>query len=155
MTNNETHIRKLLDTFTCAVRNKNAADVIATISNDVDTFDLAPLLRQGPDKARNPALLEEWFDTWKSPILSESYEFANNAAGDLAYGFGLQRMAGTKTDDEKVDLWFRTTVCFRRQNSHYRITHMHNSVPFAMDGSEKALLDLKPYGRKIRAFLTR
>jgi ketosteroid isomerase-like protein len=53
-------------------------------------------------------------------------------------------MTGTKTDGEEVELWFRATACFHRENSHWRITHMHNSVPFAMDGSEKALLHLKP-----------
>jgi len=53
-------------------------------------------------------------------------------------------MTGTKTNGEKVELWFRATACFRRDNGECRITHMHNSVPFAMDGSERALLYLKP-----------
>jgi ketosteroid isomerase-like protein len=52
-------------------------------------------------------------------------------------------MTGTKTDGEEVELFFRATACFRRDNGHWRITHMHNSVPFAMDGSDKALLHLK------------
>jgi len=45
---------------------------------------------------------------------------------------------------EPVDLWFRATACFRREGSRWLITHMHNSVPFAMDGTDKALLDLRP-----------
>ena len=143
MKNDETQIRELLRTFTRAVRNKNAAEAIAVLSDDVVAFDLAPPLRQGPDKARNPALLEEWFHTWKSSIESESHELEIAAAGDIAYAYGLQHMTGTKTDDEKVDLWYRTTACFRRENGHWRIIHMHNSVPFAMDGNKKALLDLK------------
>jgi ketosteroid isomerase-like protein len=53
-------------------------------------------------------------------------------------------MTGTKTDGEEVDLWFRATACFRREDGRWRITHMHNSVPFAMDGSGKALLSLRP-----------
>jgi PhnB protein len=64
--------------------------------------------------------------------------------GDVAYAYGLQHMTGTKTDGEEVDLWFRATVCLRREDGRWRITHMHDSVPFAMDGSEKALLHLKP-----------
>jgi ketosteroid isomerase-like protein len=47
-------------------------------------------------------------------------------------------------DGEEVELWFRVTACFRRDEGQWRITHMHNSVPFAMDGSAKALIDLKP-----------
>jgi ketosteroid isomerase-like protein len=53
-------------------------------------------------------------------------------------------MTGTKTNGAKADLWFRETACFRREGGRWRITHMHNSVPFAMDGSDKALLDLQP-----------
>jgi len=53
-------------------------------------------------------------------------------------------MTGTKTDGQQVDLWFRSTACLRRTNRAWQITHVHNSVPFAMDGSDRALLDLKP-----------
>jgi ketosteroid isomerase-like protein len=53
-------------------------------------------------------------------------------------------MTGQKKDGPEVDLWFRATACFRREAGRWRITHMHHSVPFAMDGSDKALLDLKP-----------
>ena len=64
--------------------------------------------------------------------------------GDVAYAYGLQHMTGTKVDGENADLWFRTTACFRRKGERWLITHMHNSVPFAMDGTDKALVDLKP-----------
>ena len=38
----------------------------------------------------------------------------------------------------------KRTACFRRDRGRWRIAHLHNSVPFAMDGCDKALLDLKP-----------
>jgi len=53
-------------------------------------------------------------------------------------------MVGTKTDGFEVDLWFRATACFVRRHGQWKIAHVHNSVPFAMDGSNRALLDLKP-----------
>ena len=80
----------------------------------------------------------------EEPDRLQSRMTGRSRGGDVAYAFGLQHMTGTKTDGEKVDLWFRATACFRREDGHWRITHMHNSVPFAMDGSGKALLDLKP-----------
>jgi ketosteroid isomerase-like protein len=83
-------------------------------------------------------------DTWRSPIVSESHDLKVAVGGDVAYAFGVQHMSGTKKDGANVDLWFRATACFRREQGRWRITHMHNSVPFAMDGSGKALLDLKP-----------
>jgi len=144
MNSDEAEIRSLLAEFTGALRNKDADSAIALLAEDAITFDLAPPLEQGPYATHNPALLEEWFQTWKGPISSESRDLKLDVSGDVAYTYGLQHMTGTKIDGQEVDLWFRATACFRRQDGQWRITHMHNSVPFAMDGSERALLDLKP-----------
>ena len=133
-------IRALLDEFTWAIRNKDVAGAIATLAEDAVPFDLAPPLRIGPEATRDPAWYDEWFTTWKGPIVSRSQDL-EVAVG---YAYGLQHMTGTKTDGEEVDLWFRATACFRREDGHWRITHMHNSVPFSMDGSGKALLGLRP-----------
>ena len=53
-------------------------------------------------------------------------------------------MMGTKKDGEKVDLWMRCTAGLRRLGGAWKITHQHTSVPFLMDGSFKAAVDLKP-----------
>jgi PhnB protein len=54
-------------------------------------------------------------------------------------------MSGTKTDGEKVDMWLRATLCFRKIGGHqWKIVHEHESVPFYMDGSYKAAVDLTP-----------
>lgn len=144
MAGDEEQIRALLDAFARAIRDKNAAGAIATLATDAVTFDLAPPLRIDPGSARDPAWYDEWFVTWKGPIISQSQDLEVAVGGDVGYAYCLQHLTGTKTDGEKVDLWFRATACFRRQDGQWRITHMHNSVPFAMDGSRKALLDLKP-----------
>lgn len=144
MTEDERRIRALLDDFARAIRNKDAAAAIAPLADDAVTFDLAPPLRHGPDIVHDPAGLEEWFGTWKGPIVLQSKDLRVALGGDVAYAYGLQRMTGTKTNGEDVDLWFRATACFRRDRGSWRIAHMHNSVPFAMDGSGKALLALEP-----------
>jgi ketosteroid isomerase-like protein len=144
MNDDERQIRDVLADFTRALYDKDAAAAIAPLTEDEVTFDLAPPLRQGPNATHDPASLEEWFDTWRSPIVSESHDLKVAAGGDVAYAYGVQHMTGKKKDGENVDLWFRATACFRREAGRWRITHMHNSVPFAMDGSAKALLDLKP-----------
>ena len=123
--------------------DKDAAGAIASLADDAVAFDLAPPLKQDSDVMHDPARLEEWFATWKSPIVSESVERTIVVDRDVAYAYGLQRMTGTKTDGEEVELFFRATACFRR-NIRWQITHLHNAVPFAMDGSDKALLHLKP-----------
>lgn len=144
MNKDENEIRSLLAEFSRALRNRDAAGVIALLADDAVSFDLAPPLEQGPEATHDPALLDEWFQTWRGPINSRSRDLRLEVGGDVAYAFALQHMTGTKGDGQEADVWFRATACFRRQNGQWRITHMHNSVPFAMDGSEKALLHLQP-----------
>jgi ketosteroid isomerase-like protein len=44
----------------------------------------------------------------------------------------------------KEDVWARQTLCFERLGGTWKIVHEHISVPFYMDGSVKAAVDLKP-----------
>ena len=72
-------------------------------------------------------------------------EFLKITAGDdVAFCHSLNRMMATTTKGSKVDLWFRQTLCFRKIDGRWRITHEHSSVPFHMDGSYKAAVDLNP-----------
>ena len=144
MSRAEDQIRGVLDDFALALRNKNVAAAIAQLADDAVIFDLAPPLRLAPDATHDPAPLEHWFETWAGPIISEARDLEVAVGGDVAYAYCLRHMTGTKRDGEDVELWLRATACFRRERGRWRITHMHNSVPFAMDGSNKALLDLKP-----------
>jgi len=144
MTKAENQVRRVLADLAEAIRDKDATAMIALLANDEVTFDLAPPLRMEPERTHDPAPLEEWFATWQGPIVSEPHGLEVACSGDIAYAFGLQHMTGMKKTGEEVDLWFRATACLRNEGGRWRITHMHNSVPFAMDGSDTALLDLKP-----------
>jgi len=64
--------------------------------------------------------------------------------GDTALAYGLGHMTGTKKDGAKADLWARVTVGLHRRDGVWKITHQHTSVPFRMDGSFKAAVDLQP-----------
>jgi ketosteroid isomerase-like protein len=47
--------------------------------------------------------------------------------------------------DGPIDYEIRDlTVCLRKLDGTWRITHEHNSTPFYMDGSFRAALDLQP-----------
>ena len=140
----ETQISNLLDGYAAAIRAKDARAAIAHYTRDVVAYDLAPPLRVQSADVRDPDNIQQWFDTWNGPIASEGRGLEIVVGGDVAYAFALRHMTGTKKDGEHVDLWFRATACFRREDGAWKIAHIHNSVPFAMDGSGKALLDLKP-----------
>jgi PhnB protein len=140
----EIRITELLDAFTAALRAKDARAAVACYAEDVVAYDLAPPLRVESAAMRDAGYLQQWFDTWASPIVSEGQDLQIAVGGDVAYAHGLRHMTGTKKDGEKIDLWFRATAAFRRERGEWKIAHVHNSVPFAMDGSGRALLDLKP-----------
>ncbi len=121
---------------------KDAAALEACFAPDALIYDLAPpLAKRGSDREG----LDAWFATWDGPIRLDTADTEISVEGDLAVAAGLNRLRGTKTDGEKVDLWFRATTILRRIRGRWLIVHDHTSTPFYMDGSQRAALDLVPH----------
>ena len=74
MAHDERELSELLDSVTQALFEKDAGGAIAPLADDAVTFDLAPPLKHGPAMTHDPARLEEWFGTWKGPIISQPGE---------------------------------------------------------------------------------
>ena len=124
-----------------AHHDKDAEAILGCFAPDAVIYDLAPPLgRRGMDRAS----LHAWLATWDGPIVMDAEDLDLVVSDDLAYTSALNRIRGTKTDGTDIDLWFRTTLCFRKADDGWRIVHDHSSVPFLMDGSERAALDLRP-----------
>lgn len=67
------------------------------------------------------------------------------AGEDVAYTHSLHRLSATPVGSPAAfDLWFRVTVCLRKIDGGWRVTHEHSSTPFYMDGTFGAALDLQP-----------
>ncbi len=144
MTKDEADIRKIIADRSKALYAKNADLLFADNAVDFFSFDLDPPLQHkgnAPNARRNA---EAWFATWKGPISREDRDLHVVANGDVAFATSLAHMTGTKAEGYDVSLWFRTTTGFRKENGKWKIVHAHSSVPFAMDGSFKACVDLKP-----------
>ena len=95
----------------------------------------------GLDACRKRAA--EWFSSFDGPIGYEIRDLKVSAGEDLAFCHSLNRVSGTKIDGEKLEMWWRATVCYRKIDGNWIVTHEHSSVPFdAKTG--KAQLDLKP-----------
>jgi ketosteroid isomerase-like protein len=123
-----------------ALHDKNAAGVMASGAPGLVSYSLAPPLEETAGKAG----LEAWFATWEGPIGHELRDLRIVAGDEVAFAHGLVHMTGRKTDGEAVDLWFRQTVGLRMLGGDWKIVHEHASVPFYMDGSFKAAIDLQP-----------
>ena len=137
----DAQIRALIEDWATAMRAKDASGVMAHYAADSVTFDLAPPLISTATDAEG---LQAWFSTWRDPLGYEIRDLSITVSDDAAFGHSLNRLSGTKIDGEKADVWFRLTLCFRKVGNEWKIAHQHESVPFYMDGSFRAAVDLKP-----------
>jgi uncharacterized protein (TIGR02246 family) len=141
-TKNEAQIRELIENRIKAVRAKDINEVMSNYASDVLSFDVVnPLGYAGSDAVRKR--LEEWFSSFQGAISHEIRNLSINAGDDVAFNHGLNRVSATKTDGGKLDMWWRGTVCYRKIDGKWMITHEHASVPFDVE-TGKASLDLKP-----------
>ena len=144
MTEEEAAIRALLEERVAAMRAKDAARAVATLADDVVAFELAPPLRLGPDAARDQAGLEAWFAVWEGPVEIELRDLRIEASGRVGFCHSLNRLRGTRVGGNAVDFWMRSTLGLRKEAGAWKIAHGHSSVPFLMDGSYRAAMDLQP-----------
>jgi uncharacterized protein (TIGR02246 family) len=139
---NEAQIRRLIDDRAKAVRAKDVNGAISSLAPDILSFDVVnPLQHIGSDASKKRA--EEWFSSFQGPIGYEIRDLRITAGETLAFSHGLSHVSATRTDGGQLDMWWRTTVCFRKIDGKWMVTHEHNSVPFDVK-SGKASLDLKP-----------
>jgi uncharacterized protein (TIGR02246 family) len=139
----QAQIRQLIDRWAEALRAKDVSAVMSHYATDIVAFDLAPPLQyRGADVYRKN--WEAWFPTFRGPIGYEIRDLNIAASDDVAFCHSFNRITGTRTDDEKTDVWVRATVCCRKIDGKWKIAHEHQSVPFYMDGSFRAAVDLVP-----------
>jgi PhnB protein len=144
MTTDEARIRELIEQQAGALCAKDVDGALRPYAPDLVKFDLAPPLQHAGPQALDRGELAGWFATWRGALGYEVRGFRITASGDLAFGHGFVRISGTKTSGERNDVWARQTLCLRKTGGAWRIVHEHTSVPFYMDGSFKAAVDLKP-----------
>ena len=139
----EAQIRQLVDSWVQALRAKDVNGVMSHYAPDILVFDLAPPLQyRGADAYRKN--WEAWFPTFRGSIGYELRDLSITASDDIAFCHSFNRIRGTRTNDEETDVWVRATVCCRKIDGKWKIVHEHESVPFYMDGSYRAAVDLEP-----------
>ena len=138
----EVQIRKLIDDRIEATRSKNVEGAMASIGPDVLLFDVVnPLRYSGSDALRKRA--EEWFSSFQGPLGLDVCDLSIATGDGVAFSYSLNRVSATRIDGKKLDMWWRSTVCYRKIDGRWMVTHEHNSVPFNVE-TGRASLDLKP-----------
>jgi ketosteroid isomerase-like protein len=136
----EKAIKQTIQARNAAITAKNVAGVMSSSAAGFVGYSLAPPLKGAGGKAG----LAAWFDTWDGPIGLDLKDLKITAGPEVGFAHGLVRMTGRKTDGEAIDLWFRMTFGLKHTGRGWKIIHEHSSVPFYMDGSYKAAVDLRP-----------
>jgi uncharacterized protein (TIGR02246 family) len=140
--NSEAQIRELVDNWVQAVRAKDIEGLLANYAPDIVAFDVMPPLQNvGVEAYRK--LWEMCFDEFPGSIGFEIRDLHISAGDEVAFCHHFGRFSGTSKKGEKIDNWMRGTVCFRKIDGKWLVTHEHVSVPIDMESS-KGLFDLKP-----------
>ena len=133
-------IATLCQRFGDAHAQRDADAIVECYADDAVIYDLAPPLgRRGMKRDAIAA----WFDTWDGPSQIAAADIEIVSGGDAAFTAALNRMRGRQSGADQ-DIGFRTTMGLRRTEDERRIMHDHSSVPFYMDGSYRAALELQP-----------
>lgn len=144
----ENAIRKMINDWSDALQRKDVTGVLSHYVPGSVQFLLAPPLQVTDATALGRKGIEEWFSSFDGPI---GYEIRDLTVavdlGTIAFVHSLTRIMGKRTSGEQTDVWFRVTLGLRKIDDKWLIAHEHESVPFHMDGSLRAAVDLKPGGK--------
>jgi uncharacterized protein (TIGR02246 family) len=139
-TTNRAEIEALFEKLERAHADHDADAIADAYAPDAVIFDMAPPLKR---RGMNRDNVAAWLAGWDGPIQIDARDVNLTVDGDLAFVSALNRMRG-RVGGEEQDLWYRTTMCLQRISEQWRIVCDHSSVPFYMDGSYCAAVDLKP-----------
>ena len=142
MEKSESEIRALVAAQAEAIRRRDIDGALSNYAPDVRLFDVVePLEVVGREAAARR--LREWFDAFRGAIGYELRDVTVVAERDSGFCHSLQRVIGMRADGSRLDMWWRTTTCYRREQGRWTVTHAHASVPFNR-ASGAASLRLKP-----------
>jgi ketosteroid isomerase-like protein len=152
MADDEGQVRQLLAEMAAGYRAKDAEKIVARYAPDIVLYTLAPPLGVHAGQQHSigggrtaDMTTADGVRTWLAGFGDQPFDYETRdvtvAVGDDAgYAYGLSRMGSPGV----FSMWFRFTVGLRKDNGTWWITHFHSSVPFYMDETMKAALDLVP-----------
>jgi ketosteroid isomerase-like protein len=129
MTSYESDIRELLERRVDASQTKDIDRLMSLYSDDIVYFDAVPPLHfTGHEEVRRNFL--RWFDAYDGPISLETHGLTiAGGDADIAFAHMLHLDSGTRKNGLSIAIWVRSTVCLRRSNGKWLITHEHISMP--------------------------
>jgi ketosteroid isomerase-like protein len=116
--------------------------MLADVAHDILTFDVVdPLRRAGKSAARERA--EAWLTAYDGPVGWEARDIEVTASGDVGFSHALGHVTGRLKTGAEIDMWFCTTLGFRRAGDRWSIIQEHSSAPINPENGQ-ASLGLQP-----------
>lgn len=141
--NDEDLIRGVIEARVAAMHAKDAVRAVAVLAPDLVAFELAGPLQVPAAQATDAAAMQAWLESWDGPVETEIHGLHTHVSGDVAFCHSLNHLRGTR-GGQATEFWMRSTLGLRKRGGEWTIVHGHTSVPFRMDGSFTAALDLVP-----------
>jgi ketosteroid isomerase-like protein len=137
-------IREVIEAKAAALETGDVKNLKSYYAPQVREFTLAPPLGTLTDSS-DPVPVEQWLATFQRPPRREVTQLEITADGDVAFATSIDSMTFAPNGAPgSMTLWFRVTLGLRRIDGQWLVTHEHESVPFYMDGSLRAAVDLEP-----------
>lgn len=137
-------IRNVIEARYTRLAAGDVKGMLESYAPEVVQFTLAPPLGERVD-GRDTTATERWIATFEAPPRRAVTRPEIVADGDVAFATSIDSMTATPLGGtEPFTLWFRVTLGLRRVAGRWAIVHEHASVPFYMDGSFRAAVDLQP-----------
>ena len=141
-TSAEAEILAVISARAQAVNDGDVDAMMASVAPDLAMFDVVdPLARKGIEAARQRAT--EWIDGYDGKVTWEDRDISVSAGERVAFAHCLSRVRGRLKTGAQIDMWFRKTLGFRKDNARWLVVHDHGSVPFDPQ-TGKASLGLRP-----------
>ena len=137
-------IREVIEAKAALLETGDVKAMTRYYAPQVVEFSLAPPLASLAD-GTDPAPTEQWIGTFVAPPKRTVTRLEITADGDVAFATSVDSLTATPRGmTEPFTMWYRVTLGLRRIDGKWLVTHEHSSVPFYMDGSFRAAVDLQP-----------
>lgn len=140
----ETSVRALESRFAAAVNAKDVGAIMKVYvpNESFVVFDVVPPRQYVGAKA----YAKDWTDflgMFKGPLKFEISDLSVTVGRTMGFGHSIQRVTGTDTKGQQIDLTVRVTDVYRKINRNWLVVHEHVSVPVDLD-TGKPDLSSKP-----------
>lgn len=124
----ETAVRKVVENWVSAVRDRNFPAILRNHSPDILMFDVPPPFQsEGIDAYKRTWDL--FFSCAPEPAVFDVREMHITAGSDVAFVAAAMQCAEREASGEDVELHFRLTIGLRKIEGRWVIVHEHHSVP--------------------------